>query len=228
MTSNSILIAVVLAFAALFAALALSNRRREARASFIDRYTFPPGVRDKLHRKYPHLTPSQLDLVFDALREYFHLHRTSGRQMLAMPSQVADVAWHEFILFTRHYQIFCEKALGRFLHHTPAEAMRAPTIATDGIRRTWRAACKRDAVDPKNAPLLPLLFAIDARLEIPDGFRYQLDCSKANAYRGSDGSAPIIYCGSHIGGGSSSDGGDGVGGDGGGGDGGSCGGGGGD
>ena len=227
MTSFLILAVVVLAFAVFFAAMALSNSRRKARESFIDGYAFPPGIRDKVHKKYPHLTPSQLDLVFDALRDYFHLHRTSGRQMLAMPSQVVDVAWHEFIVFTRHYQTFCERTIGRFLHHTPAEAMRSPTVATEGIKRTWRAACKRDDIDPRKAPRLPLLFAIDARLEIPDGFRYQLDCSRANTFRGIDGDAPIIYCGSHIGcGGSSSsgdssndagDGGDGGGGDGGGG-----------
>ena len=123
MTSFLILIVAVLALAVFVAAMAISNSRRKARESFIDGYTFPAGIRDKVHKKYPHLTPTQLDLVFDALREYFHLHRASGRRMLAMPSQVVDLAWHEFILFTRNYQVFCDKALGRFLHHAPAEAM---------------------------------------------------------------------------------------------------------
>ncbi len=49
-----------------------------------------------------------------------------------MPSQVVDDAWHEFILFTRAYQQYCNKALGRYLHHTPAEAMDSPTIAQEG------------------------------------------------------------------------------------------------
>lgn len=37
-----------------------------------------------------------------------------------MPSQVTDDLWHEFILCTRHYDAFCRRAFGGFLHHTPA------------------------------------------------------------------------------------------------------------
>ncbi len=50
-----------------------------------------------------------------------------AKRMVAMPSQVVDVAWHELILHTRLYQHVCRKGLGRFLHHTPAQAMRSPT-----------------------------------------------------------------------------------------------------
>jgi hypothetical protein len=77
-----------------------------------------------------------------------------------MPSQVVDDAWHEFILFTRQYQQFCERGLGRFLHHTPAEAMRSPTDAQDGIKRAWRLACRRDGIDPKAPQSLPLLLRL--------------------------------------------------------------------
>jgi hypothetical protein len=84
-----------------------------------------------------------------------------------MPSQVVDDAWHEFILFTRQYQQFCERGLGRFLHHTPAEAMRSPTDAQDGIKRAWRLACQRDGIDPKAPQSLPLLFALDACSALP-------------------------------------------------------------
>ena len=115
--------------------------------------------------------------MFDALREYFHLCRKAGKRLLSMPSQVVDVAWHEFILFTRNYQVFCQSALGRFLHHTPAEAMATPTTASEGIRRTWRLACLRGGIDPKAATAVPLLFAIDGRLGIPDGFDYVLNCT---------------------------------------------------
>ena len=171
-------IAIFLSLFAAFIVLALmQHRNRRARESFIDDYEFPPGVRQKVHERYPHLTEVQLDLVFDALREYFHLCRKAGKQLLSMPSQVVDVAWHEFILFTRNYQSFCRSALGRFLHHTPAEAMATPTIASEGIRRTWRLACLRGGIDPKAATAVPLLFSIDGRLGIPDGFDYVLNCT---------------------------------------------------
>lgn len=37
------------------------------------------------------------------------------------PSLVVDLAWHEFILFTRYYHEFCMENYNRFIHHTPSE-----------------------------------------------------------------------------------------------------------
>jgi len=200
----------------------LTQRARRARTGFIDEYQFPRGIRERVRKRYPHLSDGDLDLVFDALREYFHLCRKAGRRLLAMPSQVVDVAWHEFILFTRNYEAFCTHALGRFLHHTPTEAMPSRTMASDGIKRTWRMACRRVGTDPLAATSLPLLFSIDGRLAIPDGFSYALNCTHLVAP-----GISATYCASHIGCGGGCGGGcsgSGCGGDGGGG----CGGGGGD
>ena len=36
------------------------------------------------------------------------------------PSKKVDKAWHEFLLFTREYEAFCQERYGRFLHHDPA------------------------------------------------------------------------------------------------------------
>jgi hypothetical protein len=193
----------------------VQQRLRLGRSDTIDRYEFPRGIRERVRKRYPHLTNADLDLVFEALREYFHLCRKAGRRLLAMPSQVVDVAWHEFILFTRNYESFCTKALGRFLHHTPVEAMPSRTTASDGIRRTWRLACQRAGIDARAATTVPLLFAIDARLAIPDGFHYALNCLQPGAAaRGATYCASHIGCGGGCGGGCS---GSGCGGDGGGG-----------
>ncbi|MAV38541.1 MAG: hypothetical protein CMJ59_24145 [Planctomycetaceae bacterium] len=35
------------------------------------------------------------------------------------PSHVIDLAWHEWILFTRAYTQFCQAQFGRYMHHTP-------------------------------------------------------------------------------------------------------------
>ena len=186
---------VFAAIAALLGGLVFAGLRRRRRERFIDGYAFPPGIRERVRKRYPHLDDAQLDLVFDALREYFHLCRKAGRRLLAMPSQAVDAAWHEFILFTRNYQHFCRHGLGRFLHHTPAEAMRSATEAGDAIKRTWALACRRAGIDPAKATALPLLFAIDGQLAIADGFRYELDCTRALA--AAQGVA--VYCGTHIG-----------------------------
>jgi len=70
------------------------------------------------------------------------------------------------VLFTREYQLFCKKGLGRFLHHTPTEAMKSKTLASEGIKRAWRLACAKVEINPKTPEKLPLLFTIDTSLNI--------------------------------------------------------------
>lgn len=171
------------------------NRRQQL--AFIEAYEFHPTIRKKVTGRYPHLTESQLDMVFEALRSYFHICNKARRKMVAMPSQVVDVAWHEFILFTRSYEQFSKRAIGRFLHHTPTEAMRTPTDAQDGIKRAWRLACVRESINPSAPQKLPLLFAIDGLLEIEDGFKYVLDCQNQPGVNNSSTAAG--YCAGHIG-----------------------------
>lgn len=40
-------------------------------------------------------------------------------QTVLTPSLLVDLAWHEFILFTKSYHHFCTTKLGKFIHHTP-------------------------------------------------------------------------------------------------------------
>jgi hypothetical protein len=160
------------------------------RQHLIDTYRFPASIARKINEKYPHLSQQDTAKVMHGLREYFHLCNIAGKRMVSMPSQAVDVAWHEFILFTRNYEQFCRKALGRFLHHTPAEAMLTPTSAQSGIKTAWKISCYRENIKPKSAHKLPLLFAIDAELNIPDGFMYSLNCTKPGSHS---------YCASNIG-----------------------------
>jgi len=169
-----------------------SARRR---AGFIDQYPFAGILDQRLAARRPELTPDQRAEVFAGLRDYFHICHRAGRRMVAMPSQAVDDAWHEFILFTRQYARFCRSAFGRFLHHTPAEAMRSPTHASDGIKRAWRLACAREDIDPRKPQRLPRLFAMDAALLIAGGFIYHLDCLAS----GRDGAMGASFCASHIG-----------------------------
>lgn len=160
------------------------------RQRMIDSYQFPATIPDKIIKQYPHLSRDQANLAMDGLREYFHICNLAGRKMVSMPSQVVDVAWHEFILFTRNYERFCRRGLGRFLHHTPAEAMQSPTLAQAGIKTAWKIACARENIPPKSPDRLPVLFALDAALAIPDGFNYDLHCDPAKR---------DTYCAGHIG-----------------------------
>lgn len=198
------------------------RRSGHSRAVLIKQFVFPPSIAQKLRSVYPHLTDAQAAIVMNGLREYFQVSLIANRRMISMPSKAVDVAWHEFILFTKLYQQFCREAFGRFLHHTPAEAMRRPTQAQEGIKRAWQLSCKREGINPSLPEKLPLLFAIDAMLAIPDGYRYSLNCLSTSDY-----CASHIGCSSGCGGTASGDSGGGDSGSGGG-DGGGCGGGGGD
>ncbi|HZF70552.1 glycine-rich domain-containing protein, partial [Sulfuricurvum sp.] len=104
---------------------------RNSRLAYLQNYRFHPALRKKLLTRYPHLNDDQVSLVLETLRDYFAICNQSSKRMVSMPSQAVDVAWHEFILFTRAYKDFCTKALGRFLHHTPTEAMKTPTLAQE-------------------------------------------------------------------------------------------------
>lgn len=223
MTTFLVFVALLLGFMALGLWRQRVTYRREA---FIRDYALPQGLFEQLRRKRPALDLKQCQLVSLALRQFFLAHLKSGRQYVSMPSQAADDLWHEFILHTRNYEAFCRGAFGRFLHHTPAVAVGSSAAAHAGLRRCWWFACKEDSINPRAPTRLPLLFALDAKLGIDDGFHYALDC-QANPRRlgrGDDGGGATVYCGSDLAASSSDDGFGG--GCGGGSDGGSCGGGG--
>lgn len=169
------------------------NRRKK----FIENFYFPKTIREKVTEVYPQLSTTEVNEVMRGLKEYFYICNMAGEKFVSMPSQVVDVAWHEFILFTKQYQVFCSKAFGRFLHHVPAEAMRTPTIAQEGIQRAWRLSCKREKINPDSPTKLPILFNIDSKLKISNGFFYTPNCK---------GSGNSGFCAGDIGGGCGSSG----------------------
>jgi hypothetical protein len=134
-----------------------------------------------------------LQLVSTALRHFFLVYNKANYQYIAMPSEVVDALWHEFILYTREYEQFCNKAFGRFFHHTPAVVLGRSQNSDIGLRRVWFNVCKIEFIDPKKPTRLPLLFAIDGKLKIEDGRLYSLDCSNGRtpADRGTGGSACV-------------------------------------
>jgi len=172
----------------------LYKMKQKSQLAYLESYRFNSAIGKKVQQKYPHLTDKQIELVIDGLRDYFYICNQAKRRMVSMPSQVVDIAWHEFILFTRAYKSFSSKALGRFLHHTPTEAMRSPTLAQNGIKRAWRLACERSNVNSATPSKLPLLFAIDSLLNIEDGFKYSLNCKDKSSKFYGDG-----FCAGHIG-----------------------------
>jgi len=158
-----------------------------ARDQFIRGASFPQGLLERLAKRRPELSLKDRVLVSRALRQYFLVYHHAGYRFVSMPSQAVDDLWHEFILYTKAYDEFCRKAFGRFFHHTPAVVLGPDKQGNTGLRRAWWYACKEENINPRNPTRLPLLFAIDTKLGIADGFRYTPDCRKLKP--GESGSA---------------------------------------
>jgi hypothetical protein len=169
----------ILAFAAIAVlAFMLPSWIRLRRAEFIRTYKLPRGLLPKLAERHPGLTRKECALVSRGLRQYFLAYLMGNHQFVSMPSVIVDDLWHEFILYTREYQRFCRRAFGGFLHHAPAAILSNHEQTNVGLRRVWWYACTYENIDPVNPTRLPLLFALDDKLNIPGGFRYHPDCDE--------------------------------------------------
>ncbi len=150
-------------------AVKLSKRR-----NFIRHYKFPPGLLQKLQVSHPQIQAKDYSLVAQALRQFFLAYLLSNKQFVAMPSRIADDLWHEFILYTKQYADFCNRAFGAFFHHVPAAAMGVAKDSNTGLRRIWWHVCKEENIAPRKPLRMPLLFAIDSKLSITHGHVYTL------------------------------------------------------
>lgn len=164
--------------AAAFAGVVLFGKWQTLRrADFIRTFRWPPGLLERLEKHHPGFTRKESALVSQGLRQFFLAYLMSGKRYVSMPSQIADDLWHEFILYTREYQAFCRRAFGGFLHHKPAVVLSsAQRRSNEGLRRVWWYCCKYENINPTSPTRLPLLFALDAKLNIPNGFVYHPDC----------------------------------------------------
>ena len=193
MTTQTIFFIIALILLAYF----WKKEQQKRQLRFIENYKFSPILIKRVKAQHDYLTHADMKKVVEATRDYFYICNQAKGKMVAMPSEIVDVLWHEFLLFTREYQLFCQKGIGRFLHHTPTEAMKTPTSAQEGIKRAWRLACAKEGINPKHPTKLPLLFAIDKSLNIKGGFSYQLNC-KGNP-TASNSSSCGGYCATDIG-----------------------------
>lgn len=185
MSVEFILIALFIS-SIIVAIISPTERSKNRREKYIQEYQFSSSIVDKIKKTYPHLNEENIHLVLRALKEYFLMNARTKNQKIAMPSKVVDLAWHEFILHTQHYSQFCKKAFGYFLHHSPTAAVSKNVqvqqeSASNGMRSAWRLSSKSEYSQVEHLSM-PLLFAIDELLKIPDGQYYNMQCSN-NAKR---------------------------------------------
>ncbi|TYR81802.1 hypothetical protein FZC66_08215 [Priestia megaterium] len=85
-------------------------------------------VKARMKKEYPHIQPHELDWALFELKRYFVMNAIL-REVPMFSSKVDDV-WHEMIMYTKDYEQFTTRFLGRFLHHQP-NADKTPTPQTN-------------------------------------------------------------------------------------------------
>jgi hypothetical protein len=73
------------------------------------------------------------------------------------PSDLVDIGWHTFILYTHEYATFCDRIAGRFIHHVPDDRL------TGGERPKSREA-DRVTLAATTAAMRLAGYRVDARL----------------------------------------------------------------
>lgn len=169
--------------------------RTRQRDEFIRSFAFPKGVFNKVIEHHPQLSMKDMELVSRGLRQFFLAYHRGSYRPVSMPSQVADDLWHEFILYTRHYETFCKQAFGRFLHHTPAVVLKRSRSGNAGLRRCWHYCCRDEGINPLMPSRVPLLFGLDSKFQIVNGFTYVPDCSGVRREGEARDDGSIIHCG---------------------------------
>src|SRR5215470_16021690 len=93
---------------AAFTAFLYRSWLKYRREDFIRNYRWPAGLLARLERHHAGFDRKDSALVSRGLRQFFLAYLRSGVKFVSMPSQNADDLWHEFILYTREYQNFCQ------------------------------------------------------------------------------------------------------------------------
>ena len=79
----------------------------------------------------------------------------------------------------------------------PGRSPGRKSMHNDGSRRAG-LACKEESIDPKAPSRLPLLFALDTKFAIPNGFHYVPDCRLTGAQSSSAANSSSGGCGGDL------------------------------
>ena len=129
----------------------------------------PAGLLQKLAEHDPDRARKESTLS-RGLRQPSIAYLMSGRRFASILSRITDDLWNEFILYTRKVPRCCRRAFGTFMHHMPAAVFGGNCKSTDGAAPGVVYCCKYENIDARSPTRLPLLFALDAKLNTPDGF----------------------------------------------------------
>lgn len=145
--------------------MVVSTISRPSTASIEERAARYPQVTDKLARSEGVSSAESQRMFEEALKFMEVAVSTDGP---VAPSRAVDPAWHHFILFTRDYAAYCERYLGRFIHHDP-------TPGGDGDAAIYEAT--RDAIASTFGAVDEELWPPAAAGDCKEGGNCKSDCT---------------------------------------------------
>lgn len=143
-----------------------------ARLSIIDQTDFSKvaiKVRQDLAERGVIVDDDYIAGGIEALKQYYAIALLDPANMHAV-SDVVDPFWHAHILFTEDYVSFCERVVGRYMHHDPLDKTDAKALVH--VRRIY---------DYTRSSFRQLLRKVDSRWW-PEGSDRVVVCLHMNSY----------------------------------------------
>lgn len=81
-----------------------------------------PFLSDKLLKLKVVRSADEATSLFSEVKKYLVLCEVHRASTIPMFSRRVDEVWHQFVLFTAHYDAFARSYFGKFVHHNPVEA----------------------------------------------------------------------------------------------------------
>lgn len=92
---------------------------------------FESRIKDRVLKQLPSLSDKEWKWTFFELKRFFLM--CGLLRGVPMYSGRADLIWHEMLMFTREYELFCTSFCGGLIHHAPHAENERPNV--DG--RAW-------------------------------------------------------------------------------------------
>lgn len=72
---------------------------------------------ERIQKANPEWSTVKINNLIEEYKQFMYLAGTSDED--CTPSQDVDKVWHEHILFTRDYYDYCNRIIGKIIHHKP-------------------------------------------------------------------------------------------------------------
>ena len=148
-------------------------------------FAWPPGLLNKLQAKYPGFSRRRARSSPKGCASSFSpicraasatspcLHRQPTNSGMNSSSTRAPI------------RTSATRRSADFSSHARPRARAGATPVNEGLRRVWWWTCREEEHQSVRPTRLPLLFALDRKLNIPGGFYYTADCGSARRPTGS-------------------------------------------